>query len=140
MSDESQEKKEEQLNSWELLSGEEVFVTGSLEEGEQPLKTAQRELLEETGYIAGIWRSVGSFVVDENKGCTKSHSFIAKRPRKVVEPVVDDMEESKIVFVSNESIMRSVLGGEISTLAAASFAAIVTNPYMLTLLNGDTKR
>ena len=117
-----------------------ILPTGSLEEGEQPLKAARQELLEETGYTAGIWQSVGSFVVDGNKGCTKSHFFIAKGLRKVAEPVVDDMEESKIVFVSDESVIRSVLGGEISTLASASLAAIATNPYMLTLLNGDTKR
>jgi ADP-ribose pyrophosphatase len=136
LSGKSQEKTEKQLNNWELLSREEVFVgfpwirvhkdtirlpsgrvvndfywielpeytiiyaqdkdgkilfvrqyqhalgrvsivlpTGSLEEGEQPLKAAQQELLEETGYTAGIWRSVGSFVVDGNKGCTKFAFF-----------------------------------------------------------------
>jgi type III secretion system FlhB-like substrate exporter len=64
----------------------------------------------------------------EIKGVLNSHFFIAKGLRKVAEPVVDDMEESKIVFVSDESVMRSVLGGEISTLAAASLAAIAMNP------------
>jgi ADP-ribose pyrophosphatase len=32
---------------------------GKLEPGEPPLETAKRELLEETGYVAGEWRELG---------------------------------------------------------------------------------
>jgi ADP-ribose pyrophosphatase len=32
---------------------------GKLEAGEPPLQTAQRELLEETGYVAARWREIG---------------------------------------------------------------------------------
>ncbi len=33
---------------------------GKLESGEPPLETAKRELLEETGYVAGRWEKLGS--------------------------------------------------------------------------------
>src|SRR5919202_252329 len=34
---------------------------GTLEEGEEPLTTAQRELTEETGLRGGSWRELGAF-------------------------------------------------------------------------------
>ncbi len=42
---------------------------GHLEPGEQPLDSAKRELLEETGFVADDkdWRSLGSFVVSGNE-------------------------------------------------------------------------
>jgi ADP-ribose pyrophosphatase len=41
---------------------------GYLDEGEEPLAAARRELREETGVTAETWRSLGSLVVDTNRG------------------------------------------------------------------------
>ena len=40
---------------WEIPAG--LLDTG----GESPLQTAQRELLEETGYVASDWKHIGVF-------------------------------------------------------------------------------
>src|SRR5947207_11562367 len=42
---------------------------GYLERGEEPLAAARRELLEETGYAAEEWVSLGGFAKDGNRGC-----------------------------------------------------------------------
>ncbi|MBU0477597.1 NUDIX hydrolase [bacterium] len=105
-----------------------VLPAGALEKGERAIETAKRELLEETGYQAGRWKYVGSFLVNGNKGCGRAHFFIAKELEKISEPVIDDMEEPEIVFISEHSIMKAIFNGEISTLATASLVAIATNP------------
>ena len=48
---------------------------GAINEGEDPLAAARRELLEETGYVADDWRSLGAYVASANYGCGKAHVF-----------------------------------------------------------------
>lgn len=57
---------------WELPAG-------GIEEGDNPLETAQRELIEETGYSAKSWESLG--VVYPSPGSTneKIHLFLASQ-------------------------------------------------------------
>jgi 8-oxo-dGTP pyrophosphatase MutT (NUDIX family) len=43
---------------------------GLIEDGEDPLATAQRELVEETGYVADEWNYLGGFASDANQGVT----------------------------------------------------------------------
>lgn len=104
-----------------------TLPTGCLEDGELPLECAKREFLEETGYIADKWRSVGSFLIDGNKGCGKVHFFIAEELKKIAEPVADDMEESEILFMPVNSVMEAIYKGEINILATASLIAIAAN-------------
>ena len=47
-------------------------VGGYIEPGEEPLAAAQREVLEETGYVAAEWHALGSFAVDGNRGAGTS--------------------------------------------------------------------
>ncbi|MGH2499881.1 MAG: NUDIX hydrolase, partial [Candidatus Limnocylindria bacterium] len=42
---------------------------GYLDDGEEPLDAARRELREESGHEAEGWTSLGRFVVDGNYGC-----------------------------------------------------------------------
>lgn len=69
---------------------------------------AKREFLEETGYIANKWRFVNSFIVDGNKGCGKAYFYIAEGLEKFAEPIADDMEESEIVFIEPELLLKAV--------------------------------
>src|SRR5438105_4376406 len=50
---------------------------GLLEPGEEPLRAAQRELLEETGYVTNDWTFLGKFIVDGNRQCGTMHLFVA---------------------------------------------------------------
>ena len=50
---------------------------GGLHPGETALAAAQRELLEETGYIANTWQSVGSMCANPARQTNSIHLFIA---------------------------------------------------------------
>src|SRR3989442_2568366 len=51
---------------------------GYVEEGEDPLTSAKRELREETGHEAPEWSSLGRYVVDGNYGVATEHVYLAR--------------------------------------------------------------
>src|SRR5204863_7277868 len=51
---------------------------GTLEEGEEPLATARRELAEETGLTGGRWRELGSFYTTPGFCREYMHLFLAE--------------------------------------------------------------
>ena len=59
------------------------IVGGYINEGEEPLAAAQRELLEETGYESPDWLSLGSYLVDPNRGIATGHLFLARAVRYI---------------------------------------------------------
>ncbi len=102
-----------------------ALVGGYIEPGETPLAAAQRELREETGYIAEEWQSLGDYIVDPNRGTATGHLFLACGAKPVVEIDSDDLEEQEVLFLSREELETALQGGEFKILAwaaAVSFA------------------
>jgi ADP-ribose pyrophosphatase len=100
---------------------------GYLEDGEEPLAGAKRELLEETGHEASKWVALGRFVVDGNYGSGHMHAFLAKGARKAREPESGDHEEQELVIVPFAEALSKLRSGEVaqqSTAAALGLAAI----------------
>ena len=93
---------------------------GALAPDELPLDGAKRELLEETGYEAPMWTSLGSFTMNGNYGCGTIHFFLASGARRTTEPHSDDLEYTEFVFLSVKEIRRAILNGEVAVLAAVT--------------------
>lgn len=89
------------------------FLGGRCEEGEEPLKTAQRELLEESGLESDDWELFGSFE-PFHKIEWQIHYFIARSCRKIREPQLDAGEKIAIRTFSfdefSEEIVRPEFG------------------------------
>lgn len=66
------------------------FPQGMIDEGEELLECAQRELMEESGYIAGEW----VFVKEISEAYTniRKYIFLALDCKKIAEPSPDDAE------------------------------------------------
>ena len=100
---------------------------GYLEEGEDPLEAAKRELLEETGFTSAAWSSLGSYAVDGNRGAGTAHFFLAREAVKVTEPDADDLEEQELLFLSPVEVRMALEQGKVKVLpwvAALSLALL----------------
>jgi ADP-ribose pyrophosphatase len=104
-------------------------VGGYLEPDEEPLKAAQRELLEETGYQAAEWIDLGHYVVDGNRGAGTAHLFLARGARRVMEAKPDDLEELQLRRLTRSELEEALASGEFKLLPWAANAALALS-YM----------
>lgn len=75
------------------------LVAGIIDDNEQPKATAPRELLEETGYTAKQFISLGKSI--KGKYSTgEVHHFLALDASKVEEPKLEDAEDIEILIIS----------------------------------------
>lgn len=93
---------------------------GLIGPGEAPQAAAERELLEETGYVATGWRSLGRFVADGNRQCGAMHLFFASEALPAAVAQEDDTEVLDVELLSRQQLLESLGRGEIATLAAAA--------------------
>ena len=97
---------------------------GYIEDGEDALAAAKRELQEETGYASEDWASLGHYVIDGNYGVATEHIFLARVARKVSEPASGDLEDMEVVAVPLAEISEYIRRGDIVQLSSAAALAI----------------
>lgn len=85
-----------------------ALVGGLLEPGESPEAAAKRELMEETGYEATAWESLGSYAVDANRGAGVAHLFLARGARRSSQPQGGDLEEQRLMILSQDQVEEAL--------------------------------
>ncbi len=99
-------------------------VGGYLEPGEEPLAAAQRELLEETGYEASEWITLGQYRVDANRGAGTAHFFLARGAHRVTERNADDLEEQHLQLLTRAELEAALDAGQLKALPWAAIVAL----------------
>lgn len=107
-----------------------VLPSGVIEKGERPEEAARRELLEETGYAAEQWRSLGSYVGDANYGMGRAHLFVAEGARPVGQPNSGDLEEMEVMLMSVAELLAAVRKGAVASLPVVAPMALATHPVL----------
>lgn len=107
-----------------------MLPAGRVEPGEPPVVSAQRELLEETGYVAEDWRSLGCYVPNANYGCGRAHLFAARHARRVARPDSGDLEEMEILLLTQAELFEALRAGEVRLTSMAAAIALATHPAL----------
>lgn len=105
-------------------------VGGYLDPGEDALTAAKRELLEETGYEAPNWTSLGQYCIDGNRGAGTGHLFLAQGARQITEPDADDLEDQELLLLNQAQVEQTLLAGEFKVMpwvAALALALHIVN-------------
>jgi ADP-ribose pyrophosphatase len=98
---------------------------GYVEPGEEPRAAAQRELFEESGYMADGWVALGNFVTDSNRQGGHVYLFLARDARRIQPPDAGDLEEIEISLMPlDEAVAASRTGAiaDVSSVAAIGLA------------------
>ena len=94
------------IKKWEF-----ELPAGGVSEDENPTKTAERELEEETGYIPGKIRKLGSFYPSAGSTNEKIHIYLAEELEKG-EKDLDVGEEMKVKKVALKELKDMISRGE----------------------------
>jgi ADP-ribose pyrophosphatase len=97
---------------------------GMLEPDELPLEAAKRELKEETGYQSDHWISLGSHLVDPNRGIATMHLFLSLNTEKCSEPNADDLEEQVPILLEHHELVTALHEGRFHVLAWSAAIAL----------------
>lgn len=111
-----------------------TFPAGAIEQGEQPLAAAQRELREETGVEACNWRALGRFVLNGNQGAGAVHLFLADctgTDRSDLVPTDSgDLEEQQLLWLTESQLIEAAKCGQFKIVSHALAAAFALDPRM----------
>lgn len=96
------------------------LVAGVADAGEEPIATARRELLEETGYAGGDWRL--NMVISANPGSLNNltYTFIAEGVERVSGQHLDATEDINVRLLTVDEVRSMLLNDEIKQALMAA--------------------
>lgn len=100
------------------------FPAGLVDNNEEPEFTAERELREETGYVAEELIPIGKCHADATGSKMTYYFFLAEGCEKITKPMLDDSEQIEPFTVASfGEVQKEFLSGEYET-SASSLAAL----------------
>ncbi|MBX3086624.1 MAG: NUDIX hydrolase [Anaerolineae bacterium] len=85
---------------------------GAIEEGEDHLIAAQRELREEAGVEADQWRYLGKYLMDSNRDCGWGYAYLATGARQAMAPDAGDVGEMTVHLMTLDEVRRRWQAGD----------------------------
>ena len=89
------------------------FPAGTLDPGEDPLTTMQRELQEEAGYSASRWDPLGAMLPCPGYSDEVIHLFLARQLTALQErPAGDDDEDLEVLLMQPDALDAALASGD----------------------------
>ncbi|MGM9852868.1 MAG: NUDIX hydrolase [Muribaculaceae bacterium] len=88
------------------------IVAGVVEDGEEPLHAAQRELMEETGYGKGEWQLFSVLSANPGSMNNLSYTFLATNVEPVSGQHLDETEDIAVRLLSSTEVKTMLLNDE----------------------------
>ncbi|MCP9828127.1 NUDIX hydrolase [Synechococcus sp. Lug-A] len=89
------------------------FPAGTLEDGEDPLASMQRELAEEAGYSASRWDSLGLMLPCPGYSDEVIHLFLARALTLLQQqPAGDDDEDMEVLLMEPQALDAALASGD----------------------------
>jgi ADP-ribose pyrophosphatase len=85
---------------------------GFVDPGDNPLETARREFVEETGYD-GEFEFVGT-CIDDAYSTMERYCYVAKNCKKVGKPQANATEQTEVVLVSLDDFRKQLRSGKLT--------------------------
>ena len=82
------------------------FPAGYIEDGETPIESAKRELMEETGYVSDRLIHLDAFYQDEGASKAFNHSFLALDAVKKYDQKLDENEIVKYMTFTYDELLE----------------------------------
>jgi ADP-ribose pyrophosphatase len=90
------------------------FPAGTIEKGEDPLETVQREIEEETGYRGDRWKKLGQFFLAPGYSDEIIHAFLAEGVTLLENPPAQDEDEDiETVLMTPEALETAIYSGDL---------------------------
>ena len=86
---------------------------GVIEDGEEPLAAAKRELMEETGYGEGTWKELMSVTGNASTTNNITHCFVATGVRKISGQSLDRTEDLEVHLLSREQVLDLMISDQV---------------------------
>lgn len=85
------------------------LCAGVAEPGEKPVESAQRELLEETGYGGGNWKEIMTIGQNPSTCNNWTHCFVATGVERLSDQRLDRTEDIDVVLLSREQVLEMMM-------------------------------
>lgn len=86
------------------------LCAGMCEDGESPLQSARRELLEETGYAGGEWTEIMTIGQNPSICDNITHCFLAQGVERVQGQSLDESEDIEVLLMSAREVYEMIEG------------------------------
>ncbi len=101
------------------------FCAGLIDEGEEPLTAAKRELLEETGYTAETWEHLGTTFANPSGSTMRYHIYLAEGTKKIQDQELEGGEQIETFTVPDLEAAASLLCDSETKSAVAALTALL---------------